>query len=49
MSSPSYIELIEQKANDWNLPFDEVLEMDIKYLIKVEKEKIFLNKKDDVN
>lgn len=49
LSSPSYIELIEQKAKDWDLPFEEVLEMDIEYLIKVEKEKIFLNKKDDVN
>ena len=45
LSSPSYIELIEKKAKEWNKPFEEVLEMDVDYLIKVEREKIFLNKK----
>lgn len=44
LNDPSYVKLLEKKAKDWNMNFEEVLEMDVTYLVEEEEKKIYTNK-----
>lgn len=41
LSNTPYVKLIEEKAKQWNVSFDEALELDINYVLNEEKNKIY--------